>query len=345
MKKSEVLFRNVEEVMSFDPINDIYEYELGPVNYRGAIKLSYLIRTLNRLEKKGKLIVCLRGFSLPDEHEWFIKEDLNKFFVVGQKGREYLQRTEGKRSNLYTYEMNDREALVKEIQALYKEANGLLKKKKSEWVDGQISEKFTNTDEDKTIEELQYNKVFLTAFLHNIGNLWSGKKTSPLISATYGKKKKEIARKFATNSLDGVPRNNGFITLGYIPIEERCFEVLTEDLNKELERLGVKWYNDIHQEVMLLDGIMPQRIIGVFEVFQDSPIEKFILNPWVYKMFLENEHFNYKRGININQENFDEFAQDLKYGAYILENESGRYNKRFDEDYYHRVPSVRRRWN
>ncbi|MGR9633688.1 hypothetical protein ACU82A_11105 [Bacillus cereus] len=38
MKKSEVLFRNVEEVMSFDPINDIYEYELGPVNYRGGYK-------------------------------------------------------------------------------------------------------------------------------------------------------------------------------------------------------------------------------------------------------------------------------------------------------------------
>ncbi|MED0986702.1 hypothetical protein [Bacillus paramycoides] len=342
MKKNEVLFRNVEEVLSFVPVNDRYDYKLEPVNYRVATKLTHLIRTLNRLEREGKLIVCLRGFSLPDEHEKFKEEDLNKFFVVGQKGREYLARTEQERSDLYTYGMNDREKLVKEIQDLYKKANGLLKKKKTPKVDGQISAKFIDTNTDKTIEELQYNKVFLTAFLHNVGNLWSGKKTSPLISATYGMKKKETAKKFATNNLNGFPKNNGFIILSYIPLDERCFEILTEDVNKELARLGVTWYKDVHKEVMLLDGIMPQRIIGIFEVFQGSSKENFILNPWLYKMFLENGHFNYRQGIRIDQENFDEFAKDLKYGAYIMENESGRYNKKFDEAYYHTVPSIER---
>lgn len=109
-------------------------------------------------------------------------------------------------------------------------------------------------------------------------------------------------------------------------------------MNRELEDLGVLWYEDKHTEVMLLDGIMPHRIIGLFEIDMHLN-ETFILNPWLREMFLENRKFYYKRGIEIDQTRFDEYARDLRYGAYVSEIDGERYNRIFEEESYHSVVS------
>ncbi|WP_375345370.1 hypothetical protein ACEWPB_15610 [Priestia megaterium] len=345
--KNESLLKGVHEVYSFDTKDDTYE--LNTINFSTSKKLISFMERLYRLEREEKIVVFMRGFSFRDnqnhfsfvDHEHFKERELNKFFIVGQKGAHYLEEQQYKIKQLYTHNMQNRDQLIKEVKDLYKEANQILKEKQNEDVIGEINPKFNETSIETSLNQLQYNKLFLTAFLHNVGRRWSGKSTSPLISATYGKRKKETSKKFATNALSGVPRNKGFLLLGYIPIEDsKKFEKLTKDLNRELEEQGVSWYDDIHNELMLLDGIMPHRIIGLFEIDINSK-EKLILNPWLNKMFLEKKNFNYKRGIKIDQSRFDEYAQDLKYGAYIWDTSEGRYNKTFMEKNYHLVPEFK----
>lgn len=342
---NEALLRDVQEVYSFGSERE--EYRLSKINFIKSKKLINFIRTLNRLELQNKIKVITRGFSIRDnnnhfnreEHEYFVNYELNKFFVVGQKGAHYLEEQLRERQELYTYNMNDRLKLIHEVINLYEEANNILKKNQ---VSGTINSKFIEFTENTSLSQLQYNKIFLTAFLHNIGRKWSGKVSSPLLSFSYGKRKKETAKNFATNSLrDGTPKNDGFIILGYVPIEGRGFEKLTDDLNNELKELGVTWYEDAHEEIMLLDGIMPQHIIGLFEVKENGE-ENFILNPWLGKMFSESrQRFDYRMGININQDRFHEFATDLKYGGFILETDEGRYNKTFQNIDYHSIPDFK----
>ncbi|SDZ00122.1 hypothetical protein [Bacillus sp. 166amftsu] len=343
--KNEALLKNVQEVYSFEVEGETYQ--LDKINFNKAKKLINLIQTLNRLEVHNKIKVITRGFSIRDnnnhfsheEHGYFFNHELNKFFIVGQKGAHYLEEQLRERRELYTYNMSDRMILIHEIFNLYEDANKILK---TIQVNGTISSRFIEFTDDTPLSQLQYNKIFLTAFLHNIGRKWSGKISSPLLSFSYGIRKKETAKNFATNALrDGTPRNDGFIILGYVPFEGRRFEKLTDDLNMELEELGVTWYENAHKEIMLLDGIMPQHIIGLFEVKENGE-ENFILNPWLGKMFSESRRFDYRRGITINQARFEEFATDLKYGAFILETDGGRYNKTFQDIGYHSVPEIKR---
>jgi hypothetical protein len=342
--RNESLLNNIKEIYSFEVEGETYE--LDRINFSKSKKIINLIQKLKRLEVQNKIKLITRGFSIKDinngyshkEHEYFLEYELNKFFMVGQKGAHYLEEQLRDSRELYNYHMDDRVKLIDEIKKLYEEANRILKQMK---VMGKISTTFVEFADDISLSQLHYNKIFLTAFLHNVGRKWSGKISSPLLSFSYGPKKKETATKFATNALrEGTPQSNGLIILAYVPFEYMGYEKLTDDLNRELEELGVTWYENIHSEIMLLDGILPQHIIGLYEVKQNGE-ENFILNPWLGKMFSENRQFNYKRGVEINQDRFLEFATDLQYGAYILQTDEGRYNKTFQDIGYHSVPKVK----
>ncbi|MGW6232839.1 hypothetical protein [Peribacillus butanolivorans] len=343
--KNESLLKNVHDIYSFEAEGDTFQ--LDRINFSKSKKLINLIQKLNRLEVQNKIKVITRGFSIRDSnnhfsregHGYFVNYELNKFFIVGQKGSHYLEEQLRERRDLYNYNMGDRFILIDEIKNLYEEANKILKLIKAR---GTISTRFIEFTEDPPLSQLQYHKIFLTAFLHNIGRKWSGKMSSPLLSFSYGISKKETAKKFATNAIkDGAPRNDGLIILGYVPTEGRSFEKLTDDINKELKELGVTWFENVHSEIMLLDGIMPQHIIGLIEVKENGQ-ENFILNPWLGKMFSENRQFYYRRGIEINQDRFKDFATELKYGAFILETDEGRYNKTFQDIGYHSVPEIKK---
>ncbi|MGG1679518.1 hypothetical protein ACIFOT_27915 [Neobacillus sp. NRS-1170] len=341
--KNEALLKNVQDVFSFEPEGETYQ--LDSINFCKSKHLINLIKRLNTLETQCKIKVITRGFSIRDnnnnfnreEHDYFLNYELNKFFIVGQKGAHYLEEQLRDRRNLYNYDMYDRRILIQEIIDLFEEANKILKEIGAR---GTISSRFIDFSEDIPLAQLQYNKIFLTAFLHNIGRKWSGKISSPLLSFSHGFRKKETAKNFATNALrDGIPRNDGFIILGYVPLESMSFGKLTDELNMELEELGVTWHENVHNEIMLLDGIMPHHIIGLFEIKENGE-ENFILNPWLGKMFSESMRFHYLRGIEINQDRFEEFATDLKYGAFILETDEGRYNKTFQDLDFHSVPVI-----
>lgn len=198
--RNEFLLKDVDEVFSFGVEGDMYD--LDKVNFTVAKKLIGLMERLNRLEKENKIIIIMRGFSFRDrsnsfslaDHERFKESELNKFFIVGQKGADYLREQEQEKQQLYTHNMQSREQLAEEIKNLYEEANQILREKQGEEVNGQIDPKFSVTTPEVSLSQLQYNKLFLTAFLHNVGRRWSGKPSSPLLSATYGKEKKRLQR-------------------------------------------------------------------------------------------------------------------------------------------------------
>lgn len=340
--KKESLLKDMDKVYSFKTTED--NYELKKISSKKSQKLNNLIKLLESLEAQGKIKLITRGFSIRDrkndfslqDHNHFFQFDLNKFFIVGQKGAQYLSEQIKETADLYNYNIDDKAELVNEIKRLFDEANNILRKRDK----GCISSKFIEYTEKTPLSQLQNNKIFLTAFLHNIGRKWSSKSSSPLLSFAYGPNKKEIAKKFATNALrGGNPINEGFVILGYVPSEGMRFEKLTQDLNCELKKVGVSWYEDIHNEIMLLDGIMPHRILGLFEI-KMSGEENFILNPWLEKMFSEDKRFQYKKGIEIIQSNFEQFASDLNYGAFILETDNGRYNSTFRNLNYQNIPEI-----
>lgn len=331
--RKENLLKNVDKVYGFETTQDIYE--LKQISFRKSKKLINLIKSLERLEARGKIKLITRGFSVQN-HDVFLESELNKFFIVGQKGAQYLREQIEETINLYNYNIYNKVKLVNEIKDLFEEVNSILRRMDKEC----ISSKFIEYTENIPLSQLQNKKIFLTAFLHNIGRRWSAKSSSPLLSFAHGPNKKEIAKNFATNALRGEdPINKGFVILGYVPSEGMRFEKLTQDLNDELEKVGVSWYEDIHNEIMLLDGIMPHRIIGLFEI-KMSGEENFILNPWLEKMFSEDERFQYKKGVKIDQSNFEQFASDLNYGAFILDTDNGRYNSTFGNINYLSIPEI-----
>lgn len=335
--KEESLLLKTKEIYSFDSHGETYDLE--KINFESSRKLINLLERLKKLERINKLRIVMRGFSITGVdnkysqtlHDYFKAEELNRFFVVGQKAANYLRREEEIHHALYNRNFESKELLIEEIKSLFEEAKKILQLKIE--IKGELNQKLIDIDMETSHNQLIYNRLFLTAFLHNIGNKWSDKVSTPFISVTHGKNKKITAKKFATNNRNGEAKNSGYILLGYMPIENLKFEKLTADLNDELNRLGIAWYKDIHNEILFLDGIMPHRIIGLFEICADGE-EQFILNPWLQNMFRRNNQFNYKQGIDINQRDFEEFAQQLGYRGYILEEENNRYNKTFETESY-----------
>lgn len=339
MKEESILFKT-KEVLSFDCERDLYDLE--KIDFHSSRKIITFMERLKKLEKENKIRIVMRGFSIKDDsnrysqnlHNKFKEEELNRFFVVGQKAADYFRAEEATYTQLYNGNFEDKEVLIHEINNMYKEATEILHLKTG--IEGELSRHLIKIDTTTPFNQLIYNRLFLTAFLHNVGNKWSGKISTPFISAAYGKNKKETAIKFATNNRRGQPENAGYILLGYMPTENLKFEKLTTDLNDELKRLGLIWYEDIHKEILFLDGIMPHRVIGIFEI-ENHREEYFILNPWLHKMFKHNIRFNYRDGINIDQRNFEAFAENLGYRGYILETKNDRYNKLFEAEKFKRI--------
>jgi hypothetical protein len=73
---------------------------------------------------------------------------------------------------------------------------------------------------------------------------------------------------------------------------------------------------------MLMNGMYPHYMLGVFEVtWENTP--RFIINPWLYDILINNKEFDYQNGLNINQENFNDLAKNLGYESFFFRNDSG----------------------
>lgn len=325
------LFEHVESVYSFSPSNDYYD--LNNISFQSSKKLLKLSNSLRYQETKGRLIKSFRGFSFSNdyEHQDFINNQLNKFFVVGQKGNYYLKQCFNEIKEHAV--RKTKEDIILKIKTYYQEINEIIKNKK-EPVSGSLDSKLIDGIDQLELEALVNIEMFLAAVGHNIGGQWKEKKYSSILSFSYGYNSKSTAKKFAL----GMGRQNrfdkGIIIYSYLPIEETNYIKFTKKLNQELLKLGVSWYEDIHHEAMVLNGILPHHIIGLFEVNRNSKLEKFYLNPWLNKMFLENKGVDFQKGIIINQEHFDEYAKALKYSVYFLQINNKRYERDFNQKYY-----------
>ncbi len=95
----------------------------------------------------------------------------------------------------------------------------------------------------------------------------------------------------------------------------------TNILSKELKKQGAKWHHDKYHEILLVNGMFPHYILGIFEV-EINRTPQFIMNPYLYEVLKQNEQFDYVNGLAINQENFFEYAKSLGYKNYFMAKEN-----------------------
>ena len=115
--------------------------------------------------------------------------------MVGQTGLIYLRDRVAELGKLYNENIQDKRSLINEIKYFHKEANEQISNKDSDRVEGEIDQGFIEIDETTHLNKLHFKKIFLTAFLHNVGDNWRGKPFSPMLSFSYGEKRKEKTRK------------------------------------------------------------------------------------------------------------------------------------------------------
>ncbi|WBW98841.1 hypothetical protein [Oceanirhabdus sp. W0125-5] len=141
--------------------------------------------------------------------------------------------------------------------------------------------------------------------LHNIGNAWCDKKKSPLISASSSF---ETACEFSNPT--NIEKTS--IVIAEYGYEDSPYFIRTEKLNEILKNFGVEWYEDIHKEIMMLDGIYTHYILGIFDI-RDMGDYDFIMNPWLYEQFKKDIDIDLKKGINVEQTDFEEIAKKIGY--------------------------------
>lgn len=131
---------------------------------------------------------------------------------------------------------------------------------------------------------------------------------------TYGNEKFSIARKFALG--ENNPKEKAFIYLYSLNVGDPYY-MKTNILSKALNKIGAKWHYDKYHEILLINGMFPHYMLGIFEV-EKNKTPKFIINPYLYEILEKNEQFDYVNGLSINQENFEEYAKKIGYKNYFF---------------------------
>lgn len=235
------------------------------------------------------------------------------FFIVGEKGKAYRENV--LHDGIDPYFDNNPE--VNDVAKLLKLVNLRLKRND-----------FGNIDMSKLLRSVNNDPIsaymFLLNLAHNIGERWENKCRSPFVSAAYGKMGFKNALYFAQN------RNNdsySHIIWGFIHKSDKENYILTRELSENLGVLDAEWYDDIHSEIIIKDGIFPHNILGVFEIDNKTDCKNFIINPYLYQLFDVNkrkQRYNLlgvteyvcQNGIPVDQNKFDECARLLGYQSY-----------------------------
>lgn len=300
----------VGKIYSFKPDQQASNYTLIEVD--DSIKYQ-LIQLIDKLERIPQVYLCLRGDSKRDinSHNKLFDEDLSKLFIVGAKARFGIETSSDPK---FQHFRNNHNNTLSEIGKLVNEINKkILANSESFQVAGTIPQSFIESIAGLDEDELGKWKVFFLSFLHNSGRLKSFKDYSPFISLTYGPYKYTISRKFA---LDRCKHKKGILYL-YCLNAGWPYYIKTMDFGKQIKKFGVNWYKDINSEIMLLDGMYPHYLLGIYEV-EPFRNPRFIINPWLYNMFLQNQKFYYSEGIPIDQTYFHTFAEKLGYKNYFF---------------------------
>ncbi len=299
----------VDKIFSFQPDHHASNYCLTEVE--DSVK-DQLINLTRKLEQIPQVYLCVRGASKKDNdsHNDFFDKDLSKIFIVGEKARSNISESS---NTTYRHYNDNSSSTIKDIENLITEVNTIIKNKHiSHNISGTIPQSFLDNLNILDSEQLGHWKIFLLSFLHNNGyKLFMN--YSPFLSLSYGYEKYIIARQFALNRCS---LRKGIIFL-YCLNAGWPYYLKTIDFTNALKKLGVMWYKDIHNEIMLIDGMYPHYLIGIFEV-ESLRNPRFVLNPWLYQIFKNNENFDHTKGIKIDQTYFNSFAEKLGYKNFFF---------------------------
>ena len=251
------------------------------------------------------------------KHDTFFEKDLSKIFIVGEKAKSNIKKTA---IGEYTHTHNNNN-LIEELERLICKVNEEIENKpKQHKIFGKINDEFIDKLRlENDIDTLSKWKIFFLSFLHNSGSLKSFKSSSPFLSMAHGYNKYKIARQFAFNHIS----HDKAITYLYSLNAGDPYYIRTKLMTRELKKFGIEWYEDIHNEIMLVNGMFPHFLLGILEITKSST-KRCIINPWLYKLLKDDIQFDYKNGLNINQENFSKLAKQLGYTNFFFTNQNGK---------------------
>ncbi len=327
----ENLIKNAKKIVSCLPkTNSFALTEVDP-----SIKKK-LIDLTDNLEKNKKVNLCARGDSMaPKKHkEFFIDKiqnldnpkieihELQKLFIVGEKACAFIEKSPNKAYNHCKDNKKNRKQAITQLIDLIKKTNFEIKNRPDDHkISGEIPDSFIADLVKFDLDLLEKWKIFFLSFLHNCGRPKDFKNYSPFLSLTYGYRKYKTARNFALK-YDIIKKRfklkKGVVFLYCLNIGHPYY-LKTNKFTKKLENFGIQWYRDIHSEIMLMNGMFPHYLLGVFEV-ECNKTPQFIINPWLYKILSSDNcnKFDYINGLPIDQIDFHKVVK-TKYKSFFFQ--------------------------
>lgn len=266
---------------------------------------------LKTLEEENKIV--FRGFSPIETGSSFWEY----VFKVGEKG-DYFRKLGNKTDKTTHYDSDHENDSQQNFEYLLSELeNNIIPNYKYNNLISNISTLRQRIDNFIEKHEMDYTQMyyFLLAWLHNIGRATGLKNTSPLISTTTSL---ETALSFQKENKDSKYVYIVLLADNYL---KDCFD--TNELNAILKELEIEWHENIHNEVMFKDAIVPHLIIGILE--QNSSETRVILNPALISFIKGVNNFDNadkvywlkNLALNVDQNDFDEGMKALGYDSYI----------------------------
>lgn len=276
--------------------------------------VKYLKSVVTDLENDNNIYFCARGDS-KDANPIFIDNNLIDFFIVGEKGKAHLENSRGDISREPFRHYYTGDTILDDIRYIITKVNKVLVSKRKNGINGQIPDNFITELEQQSPQIQKGWKFIFLAFLHNKGRDDYFKPYSGFVSLTHKAKKYTEAKKWALDS-----SNDGLIYM-YILDKNLKNYFKADKLTQKFKEYDITWYEDIHNEIMVINGLYPHYILGFFEV-DAALVKRFILNPWFYSQFEEDlnlkQKYNYSNGVLINQDNFETSMQKLGYETYFI---------------------------
>ncbi|HAD83143.1 TPA: hypothetical protein DCG35_11920 [Candidatus Edwardsbacteria bacterium] len=293
---------------SIPVINDGSKYEKKQVK---SVIVNKFKKLITKMQADPAIALFMRGNKCDRR---FIQNDLDKYYIVGEKAKFFLKNDVDRITKKYLKTKDlGKESIIDEIIQLIKVCNGIIvNKPKDHPTKGVLGGDFIKyIRKIKDIEELGNWLLFFYAWIHNNGKPAEIKKVSPCISVTIGGNMYETASKFALNRND-----EGMVVVGFINTDEIHTFIKAQAIKETLKKHGVTWYDDINNEIILLNGLYPHNIFGFYHLKKKTKIVDFYINPWIVDMLEKGVSLDPKIGILINQSGFIDKVIRLGYSKY-----------------------------
>lgn len=300
-------FPKIKAYYSFNPENRPRPYTKYPADPK---IVNHFFEDIKRIRKSSDLLFCSRGTSEStiEEHSRLFGHKLYALFMLGDKAKAFLESNSG---IIFTHHegLNNEDLIGKIRENGHLINREIAAKPQKHKLFNKLTDKFFDSINAKPITLLRQINLFLIAWLHNNGHgrLNSPfKNFSPLVSVTYGPKQLSKARSFALYK-----NKSGYILLVVLNKNNPRF-FFTKDMIQLLAIYNINWYPDNHNEIMIVNGILPHYILGVIEVKKNST-PQLIINPWLYREYLEGRCYDQQNGIPIDQIYLGDWLRNSQY--------------------------------